>query len=452
MLTASVERYIMRELPGEPEPIGVRLRRLRVERGLSQRELAGPGVSYAYISRIEAGTRRPSVKALRTLARKLGVSADYLETGSDIRDVDARELRLADAELQLRIGGDPETARQAYEALLVESRNEGDAVSAARAEMGLGLVAADVGDHERATALLQNAVDSGTVSPLDRVDVFATLARSYSLIGAHDRAISVLESCLEYAAENDPENVTAYVRYSGTLSAALTDLGDLGRAESVLADALERAGDAADVYTRIRLYWSVARLSEREGRSSRALLYVRKAIALLEASEDTVDLARAHLLCAWIMVGDNRAADALPHLETCERLFGSTADRTDLAMLRVEQAKAAAQLGRGPDAVLRAREALELLGDAAHGESGNAWWALAEGLALEDDVPAAVDAFARAVDMLDAAADWRDAAHACRRWAKVLRDAGRDADALDALERATDYAVRTQPTSHTSIG
>src|SRR4051812_38937004 len=64
------------------ETIGERLRRLRLERGLSQRELSEPGVSYAYISRIEGGARRPSVKALRMLARKLGVSADYLETGS----------------------------------------------------------------------------------------------------------------------------------------------------------------------------------------------------------------------------------------------------------------------------------------------------------------------------------------------------------------------------------
>ena len=69
----------MRESEPLREPIGVRLRRLRLERGLSQRELASPGVSYAYISRIEAGTRRPSVKALRMLARKLGVSPEYLE-------------------------------------------------------------------------------------------------------------------------------------------------------------------------------------------------------------------------------------------------------------------------------------------------------------------------------------------------------------------------------------
>ena len=52
------------------ESIGERLKRLRLERGLSQRDLSSPGVSYAYISRIEAGARSPSVKALRMLARK----------------------------------------------------------------------------------------------------------------------------------------------------------------------------------------------------------------------------------------------------------------------------------------------------------------------------------------------------------------------------------------------
>jgi ribosome-binding protein aMBF1 (putative translation factor) len=55
----------------------------REERGLSQRELAEPGVSYAYISRIEAGARRPSLRALRKLAAKLDVTALELETGSD---------------------------------------------------------------------------------------------------------------------------------------------------------------------------------------------------------------------------------------------------------------------------------------------------------------------------------------------------------------------------------
>src|SRR5438309_98390 len=98
----------MREMSSKravKETIGARLRRLRRERGISQRALSAPGVSYAYISRIEAGERQPSTKALRQLAPKLGVSVEYLETGSDLRDQEQRELRLADAELALRLGG-----------------------------------------------------------------------------------------------------------------------------------------------------------------------------------------------------------------------------------------------------------------------------------------------------------------------------------------------------------
>ncbi len=63
--------------------VGERIRQRRVELGLSQRELASEGVSYAYISRIEADARRPSIRALRKLAPKLDVSVQWLETGED---------------------------------------------------------------------------------------------------------------------------------------------------------------------------------------------------------------------------------------------------------------------------------------------------------------------------------------------------------------------------------
>jgi transcriptional regulator with XRE-family HTH domain len=67
----------------KPERIGDRIRALREERGFSQREIGSPGISYAYISRIERGTREPSEKALRVLAEKLGVTAHFLESGSE---------------------------------------------------------------------------------------------------------------------------------------------------------------------------------------------------------------------------------------------------------------------------------------------------------------------------------------------------------------------------------
>ena len=51
---------------------------------------------------------------------------------------------------------------------------------------------------------------------------------------------------------------------------------------------------------RVRLYWSLARVAHAENKPTLALGNARKAIALLEATEDTLNLARAHLLAASI--------------------------------------------------------------------------------------------------------------------------------------------------------
>jgi transcriptional regulator with XRE-family HTH domain len=52
-------------------------------------------VSYAYISRIEADRRIPSVKALRQIANTLGVTVEHLETGKPT----PTELGIAEAGL-----------------------------------------------------------------------------------------------------------------------------------------------------------------------------------------------------------------------------------------------------------------------------------------------------------------------------------------------------------------
>ena len=62
--------------------IGYRIRKLRLERGLTQEAISSDGVSVPYISRIETGDiAYPSQDALILIGQKLGVSALYLETG-----------------------------------------------------------------------------------------------------------------------------------------------------------------------------------------------------------------------------------------------------------------------------------------------------------------------------------------------------------------------------------
>ena len=70
----------------DPAAVGKRVFEAREAAGLSQRELAFPGCSAAYISRIERGERVPSLQVMRELARRTGVTEDQLAFGREKLD------------------------------------------------------------------------------------------------------------------------------------------------------------------------------------------------------------------------------------------------------------------------------------------------------------------------------------------------------------------------------
>lgn len=84
----------------DPVAVGLRVHEARETAGLSQRELAFPGCSAAYISRIERGERIPSLQVLREISRRTGVSEGVLAYGREpmepavahrVREVEAAE-------------------------------------------------------------------------------------------------------------------------------------------------------------------------------------------------------------------------------------------------------------------------------------------------------------------------------------------------------------------------
>lgn len=430
------------------ETIGARLKRLRLQRGFSQRDLSSPGVSYAYISRIEAGARTPSVKALRKLSQKLGVTVEYLETGRDIREVDDRELRLADAELELRLSDDFSGAERKLEAILQEATAAGDTSSVTRARVALGLAAAQRGEHLAAVERLEAALKEDAVpAPHRRPDLYTTLGQSYAALGAADRAVRIFEDCLARVCEDVPEDRGIAIRYATFLSYALTDAGEYDRAATVVRDALALAEDQTDPYTRVRLYWSLGRLRVIEGNSSEALDYIRNAIALLQATDDTLTLARAHLLAAGAELRSRSADEARRNLESAERLLGANPSTADLGMLRTGQSQLAALEGDAGRAVERARDALALLGQFHGEEQGYAVRALANGLAMQGDEAGAEDAYRRAVDLLTVHTRRADAGEAALEWANFLREHGRDDEAEPILRRAYDLGVDAETAS-----
>src|ERR687888_412025 len=59
------------------DSLGARVRAARLERGLSQAQLAGDELTKGFISQLESGAVRPSIRSLQIIAGRLGKSLDY---------------------------------------------------------------------------------------------------------------------------------------------------------------------------------------------------------------------------------------------------------------------------------------------------------------------------------------------------------------------------------------
>ena len=99
----------------DPVAVGQRLHAARESAGISQRELAFPGCSAAYISRIERGERIPSLQVMRELARRIGISEAVLAYGRE--RIDTAVSDAVNAVEAAEVAGDREEVAKAYRAL-----------------------------------------------------------------------------------------------------------------------------------------------------------------------------------------------------------------------------------------------------------------------------------------------------------------------------------------------
>jgi tetratricopeptide (TPR) repeat protein len=314
----------------------------------------------------------------------------------------------------------------------------------------IGLAAARRGDNLQAISSLGQVIDSGLVDPVSRPDVFATLGRAYAESGEPRKAAELFEYGLELTKRDAPGDVVAQVRYATYLSFALTDLGDLERARTVVQDALECGQETDDSYTRVRLYWSLGRIAHEQARPVAALDHFRRALSLLELTEDTLHLARAHLSVAGSAILTGELIDAGGNLEVAERLLGRRPEPGDLAELRRMQADLAVANGDGAEAVRRGREAAEASGTTSPNKRGLALAAIAAGLALQDD-PEADDVYREAVELLASHGTRRERSEVLRAYGRYLRSVGRDHEAFEVLDRAAEIAATLHPAAPVTV-
>lgn len=385
------------------------------------------------------------MKALRVIAPKLGVSTAYLETGVEPGELEAR---LAEAELELRIG-DTGAALERFGALAAETGGTGDSAIAERARIGIGLAHAGEGRHAEAIAAFEDVLAQRQVPVAERPDLYAALGRCHGAVGEPSRAAYVFHRCLEEIERSEIVDHALYVRFATNFSYALTDMGDLPGANKALMGALGHAEGLSDRYTEIRLYWSLARLYGVQGPPELALSYYRKAIALLERTEDRFHLARAHEACASALLDGGDTEGARDHLDVAERIFGEQSQEAYVGSVQVERARLELQDGNLDEARRLALESLDHLdqGVTSADDAGNAWRTLAETFAKMGETELAESTYRKAIETLENGAPAKYLADAYKSYADFLQAEGREGEAYDLLKLAVGLTTAAAPRS-----
>lgn len=81
-----------------PDSLGKRIRKLRLERGMSLARVAQEDFSRAFLNQIEMGRARPSIRVLRVIANRLQSPVEYLLEGGlppTDREIAAERARIA---------------------------------------------------------------------------------------------------------------------------------------------------------------------------------------------------------------------------------------------------------------------------------------------------------------------------------------------------------------------
>jgi tetratricopeptide (TPR) repeat protein len=416
----------------DPAAVGARIREARQAAGLKQRELTFDGCTPAYLSRVEAGQRIPSLQILTRLAERLGTTPEFLAIGKH-----PEPDPLFEAELAARTG-DTELARRLYR----DAVTSGPPVVSARAEAALGRLAFDEGDHDAAAELLEVALAKPDLPIMERTGALEALGRALGMLARFDESRVALDQGLATAREAHDQ--PAELRFSVLLANLLIDRGHPEQAEELLSRIIEDARKTRDPLALANLYWSQARLHASQRRPDLAARYARMAHATLEATEHTVMAARALTMLAHIENDRGNHGEALAFADEGAPVLAAAGNRFEEGAVLLEKARALGGLGRREDAIGIALGAVPRF-EHAHPTSA------ARGYAVAAEIFKDLGENDRALELYELAVETsptedRHLGDMYRAIGEIYEAEGRSVEALGYFKRALDVRAQMRQT------
>lgn len=403
--------------------LGERLRRLRLERGMTQARLAEP-YSSAFVSQIEAGRKLPSESALTLFAKKLGVSVAELATGRLARG----EVEIAEG---LRAGwhalylGRFAAARKAFRSAERLARKGPHHDLVAKALVGQAWCSERSGQTADALRLFREAFElfREHLPPPAAVEAVAGLARCHQMRGEAALALYLLE---RYQAELEEQHLgdpAAVMRVHASLVWPYLELGLQDKAYEAARRAL-RLQSRVEVPEEIAsMHLNVARALLARGEVDSAVQSLDKAQEIYRDLNWQTEVARAEMARGILLVAEDRLSEGRSHLSSALETFRAVGFVREESRTLNELARLDRLAGDVASAKDRASQALELLAETeALPEQALAHREL--GLCLSASDPKAAERHLRAaIDLYETCGEVDHAADAYRLLGDLLESA-----------------------------
>jgi transcriptional regulator with XRE-family HTH domain len=319
--------------------VGLRIKTVRRQRGLSQAQLAHPELSDSYVSLIESGKRTPTPAVLELLAQKLDCSLSYLLNGVTAEQMEDIELALGYARLALE-NGEVSEARTRFAELLQNNNLTGLTMLRQDTQFGLALAVEAAGDTAEAIAILTRLREEG-VAPDRRIEIAIALCRAHRENEQLSEAVEIGEQIL--IREARPTWTDLLVELGATLLGAYLQRGDLLRARQFAAELLNAAEVLGSPRSAVAANWNAAFAAFHLGFGDEAVMFAERAMAIQEEHGQPRNIARMRVALGQTRLR-SRPQDAAVVRELQEKayieLVQSSASLLDQANCRIELGKA----------------------------------------------------------------------------------------------------------------
>jgi len=434
--------------------VGDNIREVRTKLGMTQAQLAAPEFSISYISAIERGKIRPSLKALSILARRLDVPLTFLLEGSPAGAAEARavgyspadsgpdqrvDVDLLHAHVLIQQGAysdaqkllepiqpDRVTTDQVYRLYLLRGQvhlgvgEYQEAVVDLRSAVSQGEALNDIEYTERARNLLGKAyfllynytlavenhlrsnaaLENGQIAdPIFSLEVFSNLANDYFRLGELEKSISFYHRALE------------------------------------LLDAMNR-----DSKSFARKYMEISQHYKTAGKLVMAREYAMQSLAIYEMRDEQRLVGLTHLRLGRALEKQNDLDAAEKEYRRAIEIERELKDEISASICHTGLAELLLKRGQYDEAEAEAQQALEYARSGGDAQTqGQALITLALIRDQAGNFAATDQYFTEALELLDTSNAHDIAASAYFRFANLLEARGEVQRSLSAIKKAYEH-------------